>query len=86
MKELTPEEARYRAERARQLLKDELFKESFDLAHEALIGAVKLAKTENEAYKAAIALQVFELIKNSIVSHGIQLQGTKEIRDFLDTA
>ena len=66
---MTPEEAKQRAQRAQQLLDDPMLKESFDLAHEAIIQAVRVAKTEQEAFKAAIALQTYHLIKDSISTH-----------------
>jgi hypothetical protein len=66
---MTPEQAKQNAERAKQLLDDPLLKESFDLAHEAIIQAVRVAKTEQEAFKAAIALQTYHLIKDSISTH-----------------
>ena len=62
-------QARQRAEKARQLLDDPLLKETFDLVSEALLAAVKSSKTEAEAYKGAIALQVFDLLKNQIRAH-----------------
>jgi CHASE3 domain sensor protein len=66
---LNPEEAKQRAEKARQLLDDPMLKESFNAAEEALNRAVRSAKTEQEAFKAAIACQVFDLIKGSIQGH-----------------
>ena len=66
---MNQEEAKARAERAKQLLEDSMLKESFDLAHEAIIQAVRVAKTEQEAFKAAISLQVYHLIKDSISTH-----------------
>lgn len=66
---LNPEEAKARAERAKQLLSDPLLKDSFDLAHEAIIQAIRVAKNEQEAFKAAIALQMYHLIKDSISTH-----------------
>ena len=66
---MNPEEAKIRAEKAKQLLSDPLLKESFDLAHEALIQAIRVAKTELEALKACIALQTYHLIKDSISTH-----------------
>jgi hypothetical protein len=66
---LTPDEARIRAERAKQLLDDPLLKETFKAAQDALIAAVEMSKTETEFYKAGLALQVFKLIKDSISSH-----------------
>ena len=66
---MSPEEAKERAERAKQLLEDPLMKESFDLAHEAIIQALRVSKTESEAFKAAIALQTYHLIKDSLTTH-----------------
>lgn len=42
---------------------------TFADCHAALVGAVKMSKTPEEAHKAAIALQVFDLIKNALQSH-----------------
>ena len=66
---MNPEEAKQRAERAKQLLGDPLLKESFDLAHEALLQALRVAKTQEEAFKATVALQTYHLIKDSISTH-----------------
>lgn len=66
---MTPEEAQIRAERAKQLLSDDLLKEAFQASEDALNRAVRSAKTEQEAFKAAIACQVFDLIKGSIEGH-----------------
>jgi len=66
---VTPELANDRAERAKQLLSDSLLKEAFAAAEDALNRAVRAAKTEQEAFKAAIACQVFDLIKGSIEGH-----------------
>jgi hypothetical protein len=66
---LTPEEAKGRAEHAKQLLEDPILKESFDLAQTALIQAIRVAKTDTEAFKATIAFQVFEVIRDSIKTH-----------------
>ena len=66
---MNPEEAQQRAERARQLLEDPLLRESFDLAHEALLQALRVAKTQEEAFKATVALQTYHLIKDSIKTH-----------------
>jgi hypothetical protein len=66
---LTPEEARSRATQASQILNDTLVKEAFAAAEEALNRAVRAAKTPPEAFKAAIACQVFDLIKGSIEGH-----------------
>ena len=57
------------AERAQQILNDPLLKEAFQAAEEALNRAVRAAKTEAEAFKAAIACQVFDVIKGSIEGH-----------------
>lgn len=66
---MTPDEAKARAERARQLLDDPMLKEAFEAAEDALNRAVRAAKTEAEAFKAAIACQVFDLIKGSLQGH-----------------
>lgn len=66
---MTPEEAKLRAEKARQLLNDPELKAAFDDTRDALISALNIAKSQDEAYKAAIALQTFELIKGCIESH-----------------
>ena len=66
---MNPDEAKQRAERAKQLLGDPLLKESFDLAHEALLQALRVAKTQEEAFKATVALQTYHLIKDSISTH-----------------
>jgi glycerol-3-phosphate acyltransferase PlsY len=66
---MNPEEAQIRAEQAKQLLRDPMLIESFNATQEALVGAVKVARTQDESYKAAVALQVFDLIKGCITSH-----------------
>jgi hypothetical protein len=66
---MNPEEAKARAEHAKQLLNDSLLKESFDLAHEAVQQALRIAKTPEESFKATIALQMYYLIKDSISTH-----------------
>lgn len=66
---MNPDEAKARAEHARQLLEDPMLKESFDLAQTALIQAIRVAKTDQEAFKATIAFQVFEVIRDSIKTH-----------------
>jgi hypothetical protein len=66
---MTPEEAGAKAERAKQLMSDPVLSESFDLAHSAILQAIRVAKTEQEAFKAAVALQTYHLIKDSISTH-----------------
>ena len=66
---MNPEEAKARAEHAKQLLNDSLLKESFDLAYEAVQQALRVAKTPEESFKATIALQMYYLIKDSISTH-----------------
>jgi hypothetical protein len=66
---LTPEEAAQKAERAKQLLEDAVLKESFDMAHTAILQALRVAKTPEEAFKATVALQTYHLIKDSISTH-----------------
>jgi len=85
---VTPEEAQARAERAKQILEDPLVKDAFLAAEEALNRSVRAAKTEKEAFKAAIACQVFDLIKGSIEGHittaKIMEFNFKDKRGFLD--
>jgi hypothetical protein len=66
---MSPDEANVRAERAKQLLNDEVLMEAFNATHEALISALNIAKTPEEAFKATVALQAYNLIKNCIQSH-----------------
>ena len=66
---MTPEEAGARAERAKQLMDDVLLKESFDLAHAAILQALRIAKTPEESFKATVALQTYHLIRDSISTH-----------------
>jgi hypothetical protein len=66
---VTPEEAKFKGDRAKQLLDDPIIKESFDLAHAAILQALRVAKTQDEAFKATVALQTFHLIKDSISTH-----------------
>lgn len=66
---MTPEEAKQKAERARQLLNDPILSESFDLAHTAILQAIRVAKTPEEAFKATVALQTYHLIRDSISTH-----------------
>jgi uncharacterized MAPEG superfamily protein len=66
---LTPEEAKARADEAKILLANTMLKDAFNASEDALNRAVRAAKTEQEAFKAAIACQVFDLIKGSISGH-----------------
>lgn len=66
---MTPEEAERKAERAKQLLNDPLIIETYQAVERALIQAAKSSKTPDEALKACIAMQVFDLLKNSIAAH-----------------
>ncbi len=66
---MNPEEAKIRAERAKQLLEDPLLKETFDSVEQALIAAAKSVKSDAEAMKACIAMQVFDILKNHITAH-----------------
>ena len=66
---MTPEEAAAKGERAKQLLEDPILSESFDLAHTAILQALRVAKTPDEAFKATVALQTFHLIRDSITTH-----------------
>jgi hypothetical protein len=66
---MNPEEAKSRAARAKRLLEDPMLMESFDLAHTAILQAIRVAKTPEEAFKATVALQTYHLIKDSISTH-----------------
>ena len=66
---MSPEEASARAERAKQLMDDPLLKESFDLAHAAILQALRVSKTPEESFKATVALQTYHLIRDSISTH-----------------
>jgi hypothetical protein len=66
---MSPEEATSRAERAKQLLQDPMLNEAFTATRDGLISALTIAKSPEEAYKAAIALQTFEVIKGCLESH-----------------
>jgi hypothetical protein len=66
---MSPEEASGRAEEAKHLLSNPLLKESFDNAEAALNQAIRQAKTPEEAFKAAIACQVFDLIRGQLQAH-----------------
>ena len=48
---------------------DVLLKESFDLAHAAILQALRIAKTPEESFKATVALQTYHLIRDSISTH-----------------
>ena len=66
---MTPDEAKERAGQAKYLLDHPLLKETFANAEIALNQAVRTAKTPEEAFKAAIACQVFELIRSQLQAH-----------------
>ena len=66
---MSPEEAQERSAQAQRLLANPLLKESFQNAEAALNQAVRSAKTPEEAFKAAIACQVFELIRGQLQAH-----------------
>ena len=66
---MTTEEKQQKAEAAKQLLENPILKESFDLAHAAILQALRVAKTPEEAFKATVALQTYHLIKDSITTH-----------------
>lgn len=63
------ERAKVRAEHAKRWLEDPLFKESLEMVNEALVRAVKGSKNEQEAFRAAIALQVYDGIVAMMKSH-----------------
>jgi hypothetical protein len=66
---MSPEEAKERAEQAKHLLNHPLLKECFHNAETALNQAVRSAKTPEEAFKASLACQVFELLRREIQAH-----------------
>lgn len=66
---MSPEEAQQKAVRAKQLLDDPLLSEALTAINDALIGAVAMAKTPEEAFKAAVAMQVFRMVKDSLESY-----------------
>jgi len=66
MNEQEIQEVRNRAAKARQLLED--LEPYFIDTEKSLLMAAKGTKTENEALRAVIALQVFDLIKNTIAA------------------
>lgn len=63
------EQARARSLDAERLLSDPLLKETISDVEQALIRAVKNSKTPEEAFKSAIAMQVFDLLIGSIKMH-----------------
>ena len=66
---MSHEEKQQKAEAAKQLLENPILKESFDLSHAAILQALRVAKTPEEAFKATVALQTYHLIKDSITTH-----------------
>jgi hypothetical protein len=66
---MSPEESKDRAEQAKYLLSHPLLKECFENAEIALNQAVRQAKTPEEAFKAALACQVFELLRGQLTAH-----------------
>lgn len=66
---MNAEEAKAKAERAKQLLDDPILKDAFDLAHQAIQQALRIAKSPEESFKATIALQTYFLIVDSLKTH-----------------
>ena len=63
------EEAQIRAERAKQLLNDDLLKASFAANIEYLIQSCVMAKDEKEAFRACMALKATFDAQKSIATH-----------------
>lgn len=66
---MTPEEAKIRAERARQLLNDELLKSSLAAGTEAAIAACSLVKDEKEAWRACMTLKACLDVTRALAGH-----------------
>lgn len=66
---MSPEEAKYRAERARQLLGDEILKGSIASVTEAAIAACSRVKDEKEAWRACMTLKACMDVTKAIASH-----------------
>lgn len=56
----------WQAERAQQLMNDPIMKRILTETENQLVLAVKSSVTPDQAYKAAIAMQVFAIIRNSM--------------------
>lgn len=66
---LTPEQEIATAERAKQILDDPLVAAWFAGVSNDLIAAVNAAKDEREAFRAAVAVQVFGKLRAHLVSY-----------------
>lgn len=66
---MTPEEAKLRAERAKQLLGDDLLKGSLAALTEAAIAACSQAKDEKDAWRACMTLKACMDFARGLVSH-----------------
>lgn len=62
------QEETWQAERAAQLMADPVMQSILKETERQLLGAIKIAVTPDQAYKAAIALQVFGLIEGAMQS------------------
>lgn len=58
-----------KAERARQFRDDPFVAEWFLGVSEQLLDAVNRAKDEKEAYRAAVAMQVFGMLRRGLISY-----------------
>jgi hypothetical protein len=66
---MNQEEAKTKAAEATRVLNEPLLKEAFSNVEAALQQALRQVKTEQEAFKAAIACQVFDLIRSQLEAH-----------------
>jgi hypothetical protein len=66
---MTPEEAKTRAERAKQLLGDELLRGSLAALTEAAIAGCAQAKDEKESWRACATLKACMDIARGLASH-----------------
>lgn len=66
---LTPEQEIANAERAKQILEDPLVAAWFAGVSNDLLAAVTAAKDEKAAFRAAVAVQVFGMLRAHLVSY-----------------
>jgi hypothetical protein len=66
---MSPDEARIKAERAKQLLEDELLKGSIASITEAAIAACAQVRDEKEAWRACMTLKACMDVTRALASH-----------------
>ena len=66
---MSPEEAKQRAEHAKHILADALFKESLASITESAIAACSQAKDEKDAWRACMALKACMDVARGLASH-----------------